>query len=82
MFRATDPRKTRWDMIIIVFAIYNCFSIPFEIAFEPVEMELATFFIANTLIDIAFAMDIFIAFRTTFYDLETGDEVFSAKRTG
>ena len=82
MVRVNDPRKTRWDMIIIVFAIYNCFSIPFEIAFEPVQMESTAFFLANTAIDIAFALDILVAFRTTFYDLETGDEVFNSKRTG
>ena len=69
-------------MLVIVFAIYNCFSIPFEIAFEPIEMESANFFIGNTLIDLAFALDILIAFRTTFYDIETGDEVFNSKRTG
>lgn len=68
-------------MLVIVFAIFNCFSIPFEIAFEPPMMESAWFFILNTLIDLAFVADIVVAFRTSFYDLETGDEVFSAKRT-
>lgn len=82
MVRVNDPRKTRWDMIIIVFAIYNCFSIPFEIAFEPPVMDSASFFVVNTLIDLLFLADIFVAFRTTFYDLETGDEEFNAKKTG
>ena len=62
-------------------AIYNCFSIPFEIAYAPPEMDTNTFLIANTIIDLAFAADIMVAFRTTFYDLETGDEIFSTKRT-
>ena len=82
MVRVNDPRKTRWDMIIIVFAIYNCFSIPFEIAFEPPIMETPTFFVVNTIVDLLFLADIFVAFRTTFYDLETGDEEFNPKKTG
>ena len=72
--------KTNWDIFIIILAIYNSFQIPFEIAFEPPEMETSKFFIANTLIDLCFAIDILIAFRTTFYDSSTGDEIFDPKR--
>lgn len=82
MVRVNDPRKTNWDLVVIVLAIYNCFSIPFEIAFTPPVMEGAGFYILNTGIDLTFLMDIVVAFRTTFYDLETGDEVFDPKRTG
>ena len=35
MLRQNDPRKTKWDLIIIFLAIYNSFQIPFEIAFDP-----------------------------------------------
>jgi len=27
--------KTYWDFFILVLAFYNCFEIPFEIAFNP-----------------------------------------------
>ena len=80
MIRINDSKKTNWDIFIIVLAIYNSFQIPFEIAFEPPEMETSKFFIANTIIDLCFAVDILVAFRTTFYDPTTGDEVFDPKR--
>ena len=32
-------RKKIWDIFIIVLAIYNCFQIPIEIAFEPPTLE-------------------------------------------
>jgi len=35
MVRVNDPRKTNWDLFVITLAVYNCFSIPFEIAFAP-----------------------------------------------
>jgi len=81
MIRVNDTRKTNWDVFIIILAIYNCFSIPFEISFTPEFMEGPIFFIVNTCIDLMFLGDIFVSFRTTFYDRETGDEVFEARRT-
>ena len=63
-------------------AIYNSFQIPFEIAFDPADMKLPGFTALNSLIDLVFLMDIIVNFRTTFYDIETGDEVFDSKRTG
>ena len=45
-------------------------------------MKLPGFTALNSLIDLVFLMDIIVNFRTTFYDIETGDEVFDSKRTG
>ena len=44
-------------------------------------MKKPIFFILNGFIDLMFCCDIIVAFRTTFYDIETGDEVFDPKRT-
>jgi len=82
MFRQNDPRKTKWDLVIIFLAIYNSFQIPFEIAFNPADMKTPAFIVLNSMIDFIFLLDIVVNFRTTFYDIETGDEVFDAKRTG
>lgn len=82
MLRQNEPRKTKWDLVIIFLAIYNSFQIPFEIAFDPEKMKSPGFIALNTTIDLVFLLDIIVNFRTTFYDIETGDEVFDAKRTG
>lgn len=82
MLRQNDPRKTKWDLVIIFLAIYNSFQIPFELAFEPEDMKATSFVLLNSLIDFFFLLDIIVNFRTTFYDIETGDEVFDSKRTG
>lgn len=81
MIRVNDSRKTIWDLFIITVAIYNCFSIPLKIAFDPPILDEAGFEIADNIIDFLFVLDILVAFRTTFYDMETGDEVFVAKET-
>ncbi len=31
--------KTKWDLIVILFAIYNCLSIPFNVAFSEMELD-------------------------------------------
>ena len=35
----------------------------------------------NTVIDLFFLADIFVSFRTTYYDLGTGEEIFDARLT-
>lgn len=75
LIRINDPKKTYWDLFIIFLAVYNCYSIPFEVAFEPAIMEGPGFLVLNTTIDCIFLLDIFAAFRTTYYDVHTGDEV-------
>ena len=67
-------------------ATWNCFSIPFNVAFEPevshskdyktLQVMGSWLFIAtNSVIDFLFLMDIIINFRTTFINSKTGDEI-------
>lgn len=39
------------------------------------------FDVLNNIIDLAFFIDMVVNFRTTFYDIQTGDEIFDSKRT-
>jgi hypothetical protein len=33
LFRYSDPKRVKWDLFVIALALYNCFVIPFDIAF-------------------------------------------------
>jgi hypothetical protein len=81
MIKVNDTRKTAWDIFIISVAIYNCFSIPLKIAFDPPILESTFAEVTDNIIDLLFIVDIFVAFRTTFYDFETGDEIFAPQKT-
>lgn len=35
MFKQNDSFKSKWDILIMLSAIFNCFTIPFKVAFEP-----------------------------------------------
>ena len=58
----------------MVLATFNCFQIPFDIAFEPEEFDHPLFQIINFLIDFSFVLDIIVSFRTTYFDEATGNE--------
>jgi hypothetical protein len=79
MIRMNDPKKTIWELFVIILAIYNAFFIPVEIAFTPPELKEAFWTFVNTLVDCVFLADIFVQFRTTHYDIDTGDECYDAK---
>ncbi len=61
-----DKKKVWWDLLIMFLATWNCFSIPFDVAFAndfdtPVFME-----ITNSMIDFLFIADVVVAFRSTY----------------
>ena len=67
--------RMNWDLYVMLLAVYNCMSIPFEVAFDP-EEPLA-YKILNYVCDFSFAIDIILAFRTTYlneYETEIIDQ--------
>ena len=49
---------------MMLLAVWNCVSIPFEVAFDPEEPPI--YVALNTICDISFAIDILLNFRTTY----------------
>jgi hypothetical protein len=35
LIRANDSRKNKWDFLIMILAVWNAFTIPVDVAFEP-----------------------------------------------
>ena len=75
LIRGHSKWKLRWDLIVMILAIYNCFSIPLEVSFQPDIMNSTLFFVVNSVIDTCFFLDLIINFRTTFIHPKTGSEV-------
>lgn len=80
LFRYNDGWRVYWDLFIMFLAIWNCFIIPVEVAFTPSAFDNPTFIVINSLINLFFAIDIFVVFRTSYVDPYTGIEVFDGKR--
>lgn len=60
--------KQRWDYVIIVGALINCFAVPYKLAYNPAFLTSDMSVIANLIIDLFFVIDIIFNFRTTFLD--------------
>jgi Ion transport protein len=70
-----NPYKIRWDLLIMLVSVWNCFSLPVDIAFNPKAFDSAINVIVNHIIDGMFALDILINFRTSIIDDITGHEI-------
>ena len=74
--------RKRWDIIIILFSLYNCIELPMEIAFNyrkfHDERSIAEKF--NNVVDVMFFVDIVMNFRTTYFNPRTGEEIIEKHR--
>jgi hypothetical protein len=75
VYRLASPNRVKWDLFVMILAIWNCFSIPFVIAFKPVDAESPGMLAFDTMIDFLFIIDIIIQFKTSYIHSQTGVEI-------
>lgn len=63
----------------MILSVWNCFSLPVDIAFEPKEFDNLPNVVFNHIIDTCFALDIIINFRTSIIDEKTSHEIIDGK---
>lgn len=76
MCRHNQKAKMRWDLMIILLALYNCLSIPYEVCYGSSFTDSVGLDVFEYTIDVLFYLDIVINFWTTFVS-KTGTEVTS-----
>lgn len=76
LIRITRPFRIRWDLLTMLFALYNCVTVPLDFAFNSVSSE--TLLVINTFFDCCFMLDVLLNFFTTYID-NNGDEVTDQK---
>lgn len=82
VIRYNNKWRERWDIIIIVFAIYNCIELPLEIAYQwrkDFDKDDVSNYL-NHVIDSLFFIDILLNFRTTFINKQTGEEIINTRQ--
>jgi len=80
MFKVGHPYKVKFDLLIIALSCYNAFSIPLQISYEPAFLETRYFFWVDFVINILFAVDILVNFRSAYTDQKTGEDIMDAKK--
>ena len=70
----------RWDLLIILFAIWNCIQVPYSLAFDVGNRFKTYILFALIYLQILYLLLMFIInFLTTYISEETGIESFSFK---
>ena len=75
IIRNLEPLRVKWDLFIIILAIFNSICIPISLAFNPPSMNTTVYKVVDQFIDICFWLDIILTFRTTYKHPRTGDEI-------
>lgn len=77
IIRSSNPWRIRWDLIIILLALYNSISVPLSVAFK-VEETYVLFQIWEYVVDFLFFVDIIVNFLCSYIDRE-GEEICEPK---
>lgn len=64
---------------MILCTIFNTFTIPFVVAFEPPFSKTALYDLSNDSINYFYMLDILITFRTSRLNKTTGEEIIDPK---
>lgn len=66
------PKKARWDWFMLLLVFYTSFSVPYQLAFYAFSdwNNSAFGFMLDVMINLLYILDIFISWRTTYYDRE------------
>lgn len=78
MIRFNDPIKFWWDVMVLLLAIFICYLLPVELAFEPPFGHSMWWNAVENFIEAVFALDVLVHFNTSLYDSD-GNEVFDYK---
>lgn len=78
-FHPNKGFKLRWDMIIIIFSIYQAFVLPLQFSIPTTFVNIVFFKMLDGIIDYMFFFDILINFRTIYIDPKS-EEVISDSR--
>ena len=75
-----NPTLIKWDLFVIILAVYSCITIPLNLSFKPTFLSEGESVISmSTFVDICFGIDILIMFRTTSINLNTGVEITNGR---
>jgi len=69
-----SPARVRWDLFILILAVWSCFYVPFSVAFLTGTTVLPLK-VSDLFLDVAYILDVLVFARSSYVDLVTGEEV-------
>ncbi|CDW89695.1 UNKNOWN [Stylonychia lemnae] len=80
MLKLDNRFLTYWNILIVVMATYDVFHIPYIIGFSPYYSHSYQIEINDYIIMFTYLIDIFVKFRTIYFDEQTGQKTFVPQR--
>jgi hypothetical protein len=80
LFKPTHPFKIKWDLLIIMFSIWNALTLPYSLAFPDIFTNNVGFNVSGRIIDVLFAFDVIMNFRTGYVDAKTDELILNSKK--
>ena len=80
ILRNSSKSRTRWDVFIIVMALFNAFSVPYNAAFQQGQEQGIGLRFFDLFVNMLFIVDLAINFRTTYVETNSGVEVFEPNK--
>ena len=80
LIRQNSRLRLYWDLVIILLSLWNCFTLPVDVAFQPPIFAAQGNLILNYFIDLLFLIDMIFNFRTTIANDLTGEEIYDSKK--
>ena len=80
LWRANSKIRIRYEFFIIILATINGFQVPYNFAFGDSFESNPFSDVFNALFDFLFIMDVIINFRTSYINVQTGEEIDDWKR--
>ena len=76
---ARSGKRFWWDIIIIIFAIINAITLPFDIAWTEEMKKIDVIRIMDLVTTSLFCVDILFGFFTSYINVSSGDEIFGMR---
>lgn len=80
IIRESSKFRLKWDIYIIVMALYNSITIPLNLAFNTSQLDSIGVTIFESFIDLSFFIDIMLNFRTTYTSTKSGEEIYDTQK--
>lgn len=77
IIRITKPFRVRWDIMIMILAVYNTITLPVVVGFRP--SSTMAFLVVNVIVDFIFLTDIVMNFYTSYINSD-GDEITDRRK--
>ena len=79
LWRYNGQARMKWDILIMILSVINWFQVPYQVSFDNTVDDFILIEIINYMIDLSFFIDVFVNFRTSYFNSTKNVEITDSK---